>query len=171
MAWTTPASWSVDQLVTADDLNTQLRDNLNALKTPPSAHYEPNEASDYQTTSSSFANVDGTNLALTVTITGSEVMIGFHGTVQSSVPAGICFDVRVDDLANVGHDDGIIRVRPDSASDEQCVSFVRLVTGLADGQHTFKLQWKTASGTATLFAGAGTSWKDMHPQFWVREMS
>lgn len=32
MAWTTPATWTVGSLVTADQLNTQLRDNLTFLK-------------------------------------------------------------------------------------------------------------------------------------------
>jgi hypothetical protein len=171
MAWTTPATWAVDQLVTATDLNTHLRDNLNALKTPPSAHYEANQGSDYTTTSTSFVDVDSTNFALTITTAGGDVFLGFHGSVESSGPSGICFDVLVDGVAQVGGNDGIVRVRPDSGSDGHCPSFARLVSGLAAGQHTFKLQWKTFSGTATLFAGAGTSAKDVHPQFWAREMS
>ena len=83
-AWTTPATWGVDQLVTASDLNTQLRDNLNTLKTPPSAHYELNESSDYTTSSASFVDVDATNLALTITTSGGDVFVGFHGSVEHS---------------------------------------------------------------------------------------
>ena len=32
MAWTTPKTWTIGELVTADDLNTHLRDNLSHLK-------------------------------------------------------------------------------------------------------------------------------------------
>ena len=32
MAWTTPSTWTVGSLVTADQLNAQLRDNLTFLK-------------------------------------------------------------------------------------------------------------------------------------------
>jgi len=34
MAWTTPITWIPEQLVSAADLNAQLRDNLLVLKTP-----------------------------------------------------------------------------------------------------------------------------------------
>lgn len=32
MAWTTPKTWTIGELVTASDLNEQVRDNLNHLK-------------------------------------------------------------------------------------------------------------------------------------------
>lgn len=34
MAWATPKTWSVGQLVSANDLNEQIRDNFNHLKIP-----------------------------------------------------------------------------------------------------------------------------------------
>jgi hypothetical protein len=172
MAWTTPAtsrwiSWL------HRSLNTHLRDNLNALKSPPSARYEANESSDYTTTSAGFADVDSTNFALTITIAGNDVFLGFTGVVAHSVGVAIFFDVLVDGITPVAGNDGMIRLKPTGAGQNYSmpVSFTWLVTGLAVGQHTFKLQWKTASGTATLYAGAGTSGADVHPQFWAREMS
>lgn len=162
--WTTPKTWAVDELVTASALNTHLRDNLNALKTPPSAHYESDEASDYTTTAGTWADVDATNLALTITTHGGDVLVHFHGTLQGS-GQHVFLDVAVDGTRE-GGDDGILRVRQD---DYEAVSFTRLISGLSAGEHTFKLQWKSSSGT--LFAGAGTSNLDLHPQFWVREVS
>lgn len=170
-AWTTPVTWGVDQLVTASDLNTQLRDNLNALKTPPSAHYEGNQGSDYTTASASFADVDGTNLALTITTKGGDVFVGFQGSVEHSTSGAVFFDVLIDGTTYVGGDDGIVRVRGVDAADTLPVNFVRLVPGLSAGSHSFKLRWKTSAATATLLAGAGTTNKDVHPQFWVREIS
>src|SRR5258708_5416175 len=35
MAWTSPHSWNVGEIVTAAQLNTTLRDNMNFLYTPP----------------------------------------------------------------------------------------------------------------------------------------
>jgi len=32
MAWTTPVTWTADQLVKAVDMNAQIRDNMNILK-------------------------------------------------------------------------------------------------------------------------------------------
>jgi hypothetical protein len=168
-AWTTPATWAVDQLVTADDLNTHLRDNLTALKTPPSAHYECDEGSDYTTTSTSFENVDGTNLALTITTNGGDVIVHFDGVVGHGSLVNYCyFDVDVDG-SPLGGDDGIVMTMGPSARHN--VSFTRLITGLDADEHTFTLQWKVDAGTATLFAGAGTSGADIHPQFWAREVS
>ncbi len=159
--WTTPKTWAVDELVTASDFNTHIRDNLNALKAPPSAHYELDEASDYTTSSASFVDVDATKLALTITTNGGDVLVHFHGTVLYDA----YFDVAVDGT-RVGGNDGMLCFTGSAIP----VSFTRLITGLSAGEHTFKLQWKT-TGTCHLYAGAGTSGRDLHPQFWAREVS
>jgi hypothetical protein len=141
MSWTTPKTWVNDETLTADDMNTHLRDNLNALKAP---------------------------LSLNVTTTGGDVLIGFHGTILHS--AGyVAFDVLLDNATRLGGDDGLVVT--DSGGLHPLVSFVRLVTGLSAGAHNFKLQWRTNTGAATLYAGAGTTNLDMHGQFWVREVS
>ena len=93
MTWTTPKTWQVDELVTATIMNTHIRDNLNALKTPPSADYDCNEAANYATTSTTFVNVDATNLALTITTNGGDVLVHFHGTLQNSSSARVYLDV------------------------------------------------------------------------------
>lgn len=166
MTWTSPATWSVGQLVTAADLNTQLRDNLLALKNPPTAHYKLNESANYTTNSTVFVDVDATKLALTIVTSGGDVLVGFAGSLLGTSRAYL--DVAVDGVA-FGGDDGIMLVQNTGAS--VGASFVILVTGLAAGSHTFKLQYKVDSGSATLYAGAGTTSHDLHPQFWAREVS
>ena len=173
MAWTDPRTWAVDDLVTADMLNEQIRDNLNTLKSPPSDNYELNEGSDYTTAQTSFVAVDATNLTLTLVTGGGDVMVHFHGNVEHGTPSSINFEVYVDGVALAGND-GVIRARPTAtaAGGTVCVAFTRLITGLAAGTHTFALYWKTGAGTATLLAGAGTATaRDVHPQFWAREVS
>lgn len=170
MAWTTPKTWAVDELVTASMMNTHLRDNLNALKAPPTAHYECDEASDYTVTNTSFEDVDSTNLALTITTHGGDLLVGFCGSLSHSVNwSPVYFNVALDDTNEAG-DDGITFALVSSAGG-QPVSFVYLITGVSAAEHTIKLRWKVSTGTATLFAGAGTSGADVHPQFWVREIS
>jgi hypothetical protein len=167
-AWVTPKTWSVDELVTASDLNTHLRDNLNALKAPPSASVVLNQASDYTTSNTSFVDIDATTLALTITTTGGDVFVHFHGVVGISA-GGVCLDFTIDGTRHAG-DDGIMR--SGSPNEGETLSFTRLVMGLSAGSHVFKLQWKTTSGgTATLYAGAGTANFDVHAQFWARELS
>jgi hypothetical protein len=169
--WTTPKTWNTGDPLTASDMNTHIRDNFEFVKTPPTGYYKANEASDYTTTSNSFANVDATNFALTITTAGGDVLVGFSGGVKHSTAAqNIYFDVEVDGVRSAG-DDGIVFIAAPGASYNVNASFVRLIRGLSAGSHTFKLQWKTSAATATMPAGAGTVNQDTHPEFWVREVS
>ena len=169
--WTTPKTWSTGEALTASDMNTHIRDNLDALKAPPTDEYTCDESSEYTTTSASFVDVDATNLNLTITTTGGDVMVGFYGTVKHSAASsnGVKFDVDLDGSLIAG-DDGLVGTNFAASNQIKAVSFVTLVTGLSAGSHTFKLQWNTAAATATLYAGAGASTFDVHPQFWVREV-
>lgn len=170
MAWTAPRTWVTDEVVTAALLNTHLRDNLIALKDPPSSDYVLNEGADDTTSSTSFGDVDATNLSLTITTVGGDVFVHFHGSFAGLSSGNFVFlDVDVDGVRH-GSDDGIIQAEALSG-DMHAISFSRLITGLAAASHTFKLQWKVSGGTVTLFSGAGTSDKDTHPQFWCREIS
>ena len=175
MAWTTPRTWVASELVTATLLNTHLRDNLVALKNPPSDNYELDEVSDYQTSSTSFTAVDSDNLTLAITTNGGDVMCHFHGVVYPGLGATtrVYFNLEVDDVLLVANDGicGYETNSADGANDDDTISFTRLITGLSAAQHTFRLMWKVSSGTATLYAGAGTPGWDVHPQFWVREIS
>ena len=168
--WTAPKTWATGELVSASNLNEQVRDNLLVLKDPPSDNYEVDEGSDYTTTSTSFVDVDATNLALTITTQGGDVMVHFHGGMVRAAASGVYISFDVDlDGARIGGDDGITGVT--QYDDYHNVTFTRLITGLAAGEHTFKLQWKVHTSTGYLYAGAGTSNRDLHPQFWAREVS
>jgi hypothetical protein len=167
--WTAPRSWSVGELVTAALLNAHLRDNLDFLKTPPTASYILNESADYTTTSTSFVSVDNTKLSLAITTAGGDVLVGFSGVITGSTNLNAFFDVEVDGVRIAG-DDGLI-VNGAASGGRYTVTFFRLITGLSAGVHTFKLQWRTSTGTLTLYAGAGTGSGDVHPQFFVREVS
>lgn len=167
MAWTTPKTWSNEPLV-AGDLNTHLRDNMEALKDPPSGNVVLDELTDYSTTSTIFVDIDSSVLSITLDTNGGDVIVHFHGITRGSSGNSFMYlDVTVDGV-RVGGDDGITGT---SSLTWNTVSFTRLITGLSAGSHTFTLQWKLASGDHTLYAGAGTSGRDLHPQFWVREIS
>ncbi len=170
MAWTSPKTWTSEPLTSAD-LNTHLRDNLEALKDPPTAHYEAAELADYTTTSTTFVDVDESNLRFTLETHGGDLLVGFHGYVTCNVSSlrTISFDVEVDGTRQGG--DAGIQAAQVNSSNRQPVSFVHLITGLDAGSHTISLQWRISSATATLFAGASTGETDVVPQFWVREVS
>lgn len=171
MTWNAPTSRSTGELITAAIWNADIVDNLLALKSPPGTNYVADESSNYTTTSTSFTEVDATNLALTMTTTGGAVFVGFHGVLTVSThPMTVFFNVDQDG-SPVAADDGIMLITSFTTGTVHPVSFVRQISAPAAGSHTYKLQWKVNTGTGTLYAGAGTSTRDLHPQFWVRELT
>lgn len=176
MAWTTPRTWVVNELVTDALLNTHVRDNLDILKNPPSAHYEANESADYtNNVTASWSDVDATSgkFNLSITTGGGDVLVGFAGAFAGSASLRTLLNIQYDGTTRVAADDGIVAFHVDSAGSAgiRAVSLVYLIPGLSAGPHSFKLQWKVTTGTVTLYAGAGTASADLHPQFWVREVS
>lgn len=169
--WTTPKTWSSEPLLSTD-MNTHIRDNLEALKNPPTSIRTLDESSDYQTTSTSFTDVDGTNLKRTITPADDTVLIGFFGTVSLSVVGQMYFDVLVDDATYLGGGDGLIMADVQAAGEGISVAFQYLLTGLTpEAAHSFRLQWKVSTGTGSLYAAAGTTGRDVKGQFFVREVS
>lgn len=186
MAWTAPRTWIAGEVVTAALMNTHLRDNLLYLFARPHDEEFINEASDYSTTSTSFTNIDGSSpgLALSVTTTGGDLLVYFYGAFScahtdliSRAFLGLDFTV---DGTRQGGDDGLLTCyigRLMSGGGDAGglpVCFVKRVTGLAAGAHTIIMQWKGMSSgagttTVTLFAGAGTTRSDSHPEFGANE--
>lgn len=168
MAYTTVPSFT-DTTATATNLNTYIRDNQRALKDPPSLNYESNEGSDYTNSTTTFADVDS-DFNLTIVTTGGDVICGFTLSGISATSYGV-IDIEVDGTRIINTaDKGLAIV---TLTNRSTVSTMRLITGLAAGSHTFKLQFarRTGGGTATLYAGAGTANYDVHGQFWAREVS
>ena len=76
--WTTPATWDVDQLVTNDDLNEQVRDNLEYLLSPNHDQIVRDNSGDYTITNvGTFQDIDTTNLSIhfhnPIVITGNGI--------------------------------------------------------------------------------------------------
>lgn len=157
MAWTTPKTWSNEPLV-AGDMNEQLRDNLEALKSPPSDQVVLDESSDFSTTSSVFVDIDAAVLSVTLETTGGAVLVTFAGNMRSTGTLHLNLDV---DGSPVSPDDGILGRVSSGITPGENMSFTCFIRGLSAGSHTIKLQWKT-TGTAYLYAGAGTSGADVH---------
>jgi hypothetical protein len=177
MTWVTPkTNWQPDEVVTADDMN-DIGGDLDALKHPPTDISNVDHATNFNTTSSTFTDVDpdtdiATNqLGVQVTTNGGPLLVTFSGSVgnSSANPAGVYFDLTLDGTRVAGND-GIILVTVQSGGAANA-SFTYWLDDVAAGTHTIRLQWRTNNGTATLWAGAGTSGADMHPQFAVREVS
>lgn len=151
-AWVTPATYSAGQLVTAADLNL-IRDNLNALKAPPSDQFE-DFASTYTISGTTFADVDATNLLLSITTTGGDVEIVAFGAFTTNndmnVNEYVALDVLCDGARLGDTTTGMHRATAGVARlGSLCFRFNK--TGLAAGAHTFKLQAKeTTAAVVTL---------------------
>ncbi len=168
MTFTTPKTWVTGEPLTASDLNTYVRDNQDALKSPPADINNVDKGSNITTTSTSFVDVDATEFSVTITTTGGRVMIIACFSIAKS-SSNVYFRTVTDGSADQA-DDGIYAVKLNGSSDIVPVALVFWKEGLSAGSHTFKLQWKVASTTATLYAGAGSS-PDLHPQFSAVEVS
>ncbi len=132
--------------------------------------YLSNEGADYTTANTSFEDVDSSDFTLELTTLGGDVMIGFVGTIQNNnLGSSIYLDVKIDG-ALVAGDDGMIFNKQAVGSSGNPAAFTHLKSGLVPGSHIFKLQWKVDANTATMHAGAGTGQRDVHPQFWVKEI-
>lgn len=164
MAWTTPKTWVVGEPLTAPDLNAHLRDNLLALKAPPTALVKLDEPNDYTTTSTVFVAVDTSRLSLSLVTAGGDVMIVFVGNIFNSAQSTFV-DIEFDGVM-LGGDEGLARA-PNSHS---VCSLCILKTGVTAGSHTIRLMWRvTSASTSTLYAGV-TAGFNTHAYFWAREV-
>jgi hypothetical protein len=167
MSWTTPKTWAVDELVTASALNSHLRDNLNYLFGRPKQSVKRDNNVAYTTTSTSFVDVDSTNLKLTLTLTGSSVLIGF-----TAVPATVnnigFLDFAVDGARYASEGtEGLAAVEPNSYVP---MTMTALITGLSAGSHNFTVQWRVNGGSMAIRAGSGAAGYDQIPTFWAIEV-
>ena len=149
--WSTMTDLSTDDLVTEADMDA-LRGNIEYLLDPNKQRILRDNGSDYTTTSTSFVDVDATNLAATITTNGGPVLVIVNSVVWNS--GGYTdFDVTVDG-ARIGGSFawGLLRTTNGGSFETFCIA--ALVPGLSAGSHTFKLQWKVTAGTGHLLAQA-----------------
>ncbi|MFQ3536758.1 MAG: hypothetical protein SNJ58_12870 [Aggregatilineales bacterium] len=152
MTWTTPTTWSAAQVVTATQLNEQLRDNLNYLISRPHGRVLHTAASNYTTSSPSFADIDPTNLSLSLTLSGSAVLVGFSGLVETGSGVMACFDLSVDGVRFTAAPHGLVAPYILAGVPRWPVSYTVLVVGLTVGSHVFGPMWCAVGGSITLFA-------------------
>ena len=166
MNWQNPKTWNTGDLLTAQDMNAQLRDNLQYLKGLPYAQITSRQDSNYTTNSGSFVDIDDSTLSITLRTAGA-VLVGFLGTLQTDRATQIYLDLLVDGV-RLGKINGIACLHFQAANKPQTLAFTLLRDQLSAGEHTFRLQWRIGVGHATLFAAAGS--RDAPAFFWVRAL-
>lgn len=153
--WTTPITWNVDQLVTNDDLNEQVRDNLEYLLSPNHQRIIRDNGGNYSLTNVlTFQDIDSTNLSITLETHGGPVLVRFMSTGRTNGTSNPCnLDIAVDGTRiGAAYTLGLLTLGIESTSWIP-VSLAILITGLAAGTHIFRPQWRSSStGTFTLRA-------------------
>lgn len=171
MAWNSPPAYSATlQTVTA--FNTYIRDNLLALKDPPSG-LSYVSARNYQVagvgawTAVDTALVDG-HFQHTVQVRGTWAKAVFRGSIHPKVNNGdIGFNVNVNGTPWLPGA-GIIWDATAMSGNVIPVCFEVIITGLTPGGNVFRLDW-SATHTAFLLYGSGTVARFSPPMWYVTE--
>jgi hypothetical protein len=156
--WTQPRTWSVGELTTAALMNTHMRDNFDALKSPPSSG-KVSFAADFTSTSAAF--VDVTGVTATITTFGGGLNVNFSCMLTNSSATFVQFQILVDGVVE--------RILPGvttaaAANFPYCVT--HHIAAIAAGSHTIKIQTKCGAGTTTI---KGTTAASGDPQYYVIE--
>lgn len=128
-AWTTPATSSSTALASDKKVRT---------------------AGNYTTTSTTFVDVDNTNMSITLTTGARRCMIVVSGSGYHSDTNHWAFDIDIDG-SRQGQAFGLV-FGGDVTTQNQSRSFTYITDVLSAASHTFKLQWRVDGGTATLYA-------------------
>lgn len=162
MAWATPATRSVSELITAAIWNADLVDNLLYLYARPAASYIGVAGGNYTVTSTSYVALDATNLKLTLTTSSGRVLVGVIMNAAADATRSAGFRVNIDSGSSYDYwgDSHQVFVTPN------VISFAPLLlTGLSAGSHTFQLETKTSAGTMTIYRATAQP-----VRFWVMEV-
>ncbi|MGD0114930.1 MAG: hypothetical protein ABSC13_02855 [Dehalococcoidia bacterium] len=104
-------------------------------------------AGDYQTTSTSFVDIDGNNLVINLTTGASWVMLLLLGSGYTAGLQYECFDFTIDGMRQ-GNDNGVQYSQPYYLQDLQIVWLMQVTAG----SHVFKPQWRGTGVTCYLRA-------------------
>jgi hypothetical protein len=106
----------------------------------------------YQTTSTTFVDIDATRLSITMTTGASWVLIFLSGTTWNTSSPGNMFDVTVDGVRQGGANG----IHYEVGNVPHGVSLTWL-TQVAAGSHEFRPQWRVSAGTGMLAASSAMS--------------
>ena len=173
MGWSTPPTVASGAVISASTFGNVVRDDLLYLLTRPSAAVKRDNGATYTTTSTTFVDIDGTNLTATLSMNGGVALVGFAGVIRNlSTDQSALLDITYDSVrVGAAGTNGLVRVQPVATAHAEYITMLALITGLSVGSHTFRPQWRVqAAGTIGLFSGNGTLGEDLIPTFFAIEV-
>jgi hypothetical protein len=174
MAWTAPRTWSAAEVVTAAMLNSNVRDNLlhGSIKQIVRREYEIT-ATGYSTTSTTFVDVDATNLKADITLLGGNgTLLALCSLMGSNSNSTSYYDLVCGATRSYTSTTPNPVVTFNANSVAYPLSIIGFWTGLSVGLQTVKLQYRTASGTnpARVSQDSTASFKASTVQFILMEI-
>lgn len=160
MPWNTPITWVASQVVTAPNLNEQIRDNLLYLVSRPKQAIRRINAAVYTTTSTSFVNIDATNLSIDLTLVSGNVLVCFQAAtvVDATYTGNAAVDFSIDGTRHANTTNGFgFALGAGTGANGTIINYVVPVTGLSVGSHQFRAMWRTNAATAMLQSASTTS--------------
>jgi hypothetical protein len=143
--WTAPKTWIEEEHVTADELNTHMRENMTFLRNRP---YDDVTLGSVATSSTSFVELTGSDA--TVVSQGGNFIIFANGTSSNTNVTATFYDLAIDGT-RVG--DATIGLTSHSTPVANYTDNIGLVwfteTPLSAGSHDLSVHWKVGAGTAT----------------------
>ena len=167
MTWNTPKTWTPGEVVSAANLNEQLRDNMNHLLVRPLSQYATISDSIWQFTNTApnFVPVALTS-DLAITPMSGRVLLGCQIQAEASVDTDIGLQVNVD----AGAASFFLSYRIRISTGNHRVQFLGPVPVIVDAgvQHTFRLEIAITGPPATvsIYNNAGGS----RFRFWALEV-
>jgi len=145
MPWTTPKTWATGELVTATDLNLHVRDNLDALKNPPTALTRYTPGTPFSTTSTTFVDIHS-SLNFNLTTGGAALLIGLTGRVLHSPgnSTDCYFDININGVSEGGANGVYWAIGPNAV--QFPFSCTWLTQPLSAGAKTVKIQVRRGIG-------------------------
>ena len=144
MTWTRPKTWVTGEALTASDLNVHLRDNLDALKSPPTNQF--NGVISATSSSVTFVDIDPA-LELELATAGGDVLVGIStdGVVVNTATIGGAVRLLVDGLPGPT----VTQIWPVNNA-RLSLGGVYLIDDLDAAVHRFKLQWAVLTNGHTI---------------------
>ena len=160
--WTPPRTWQTGDLVTADDLNGELRDRMLWLHSHRPAVTLFEFSTSYSTSSTAFTPFDP-SVSITMETHGLPLMIGLNCYVYLPYRQGVGFRYKVDGAVPTGHTDGNGRWLlnyGESINRNESISVMSWLPNIAPGTHTFTLEWRaqqSGQGSVSLYSNQNIS--------------
>jgi hypothetical protein len=133
MAWTTPGTFNPNALAQSSWMNTHVRDNLIALKSPPTTVITSNTG--YSTSATSYVDIDAA-LSASITTEGGRLLIVCRLIANTFSAARLLLDgVEISQAGSLLANN---------------LLFVTWTAELAVGAHVVKPQWYNSGGTSTM---------------------